>query len=340
MIDATKQHFFKKFIDDTFGYYRVYDALKIRIQGKFSGEVEINNAQEFWEKVYQGDVKYRHKQIVKLKDFFLSEWVPKLPGRITTPEGQRNLMEGLQDIQGYYSIEDKIVSVLGPIGKMKMMTGGYGSLRLNPTANSDYCTMLNLVHVNDWHCDYGIPIVVSKSVYETFLKYRQHEGAPWIEKLTGILYLDTDIPHIQKISNSIGNSLDNETIDILSNVPNQKKAFIYVSSPNDISMKYNNSHPEATAWTLFKTKLQEEPLRLTYARFNPRKEESLLEAVGFLNQYVATFDGDSILTDFDGVQKRLMAKTNLQNPNSLIRAHSGTLKTIDNWIKQEKKFGA
>lgn len=336
MLDATKRHFFQKLVDDTFGYYRVYDTLKLRLISSINETLTINSSKDFWRKIIDNSPEIKNKQIIKLKDFFVTEWVPKLPGQVWTEEGQQNLAEGLKDVEGYYSFYDKVYQVLGPIGKQKMISGGFGSVRIKPTQNTDYCCLLNLVHVDDWHCDYGIPIVVSKSVYEQFIRYREHQGSPWIKELSGILYLDEDIPNINKISNAIGSKLDIETIDILSTQTNLRKAFIYVSSPLDLKIGYNGSCPEAVAWTLFKTTLTTEPLRLTYARFDPKKEESLLEAVGFINQYVASFDGETMLTDFDGVQKRLLAKGSLTNPNTLARKHTGTLKLIDSWITNEK----
>jgi hypothetical protein len=336
MLDTTKRYFFQKLVDDTFGYYRVYDALKIRFNNLTHGRIDINSSEEFWQKIINNHPDIRNKQVVKLKDFFITEWVPKLPGQVWTEEGRQNLSEGLNHIDGYYSILDKVYQVLGPIGKQKMISGGYGSVRIKPAQNSDYCTLLNLVHVNDWHCDFGIPIVVSKSVYEQFIRYREHEGAPWIEELTGILYLDEDVPNINKVSNAIGAKLDAETIDILSTQSNLRKAFIYVSSPLDLKIRYNGSCPEAVAWTLFKTTLSNEPLRLTYSRFDPKKEDSILEAVGFITQYVANFDGETMLTDFDGVQRRLLATSSLTNPQMLTKKHNGTLTLIDRWIEHEK----
>jgi len=336
MLDTTKKHFFQKLVDDTFGYYRVYDNLKLRFTSSVNGHITINSSREFWKKVIENHPDIKNKQIVKLKDFFITEWVPKLPGQVWTNEGQQNLSEGLKHIEGYYSLNDKVYQVLGPIGKKKMISGGFGSVRIKPSQNTDYCCLLNLVHVEDWHCDYGIPIIVSKSVYEQFIRYREHEGSPWIEEITGVLHLDEEVPNINKVSNAVGSKLDNETIEILSTQPNLRKAFIYISSPLDLKIRYNGSCPEAVAWTLFKTTISDEPLRLTYARFDPKKEDSLLEAVGFINLYVASFDGETMLTDFDGIQKRLVATSSLTDPKSLTKKHSGTLKIIDKWIKNEK----
>ncbi len=51
MLDETKRYFFQKLIDDTFGYYRVYDTLKIRFKNFANGRLEINSSEEFWRKI-------------------------------------------------------------------------------------------------------------------------------------------------------------------------------------------------------------------------------------------------------------------------------------------------
>lgn len=76
-------------------------------------------------------------------------------------------------------------------------------------------------------------------------------------------------------------------------------------------------------------------LSLHFSKFRYEKP-SCNQRLGFINQYVASFDGETILTDFDGVQKRLLATTSLTDPHSLARKHTGTLKLIDNWIANEK----
>jgi hypothetical protein len=337
MLEETKRHFFKKLIDDTFGYYRIYDALKIRIKNLNGGHININSPKEFWTKIIENNPEIIDRQIVKLRDLFMSDWLPKLPGQVWTKEGELNLMEGPTDIKGFYSINDKVYKVLGPTGKLKMVMGGYGSVRVKPSSNDDYCTILNLVKVEGWHCDYGIPIVVSKPVYEQFLKYKEHRGSPWIEEVSGILHLDKDVPNINKLSAAIGSKFDTETVEILTTQPHLRKAFIYISSPLDVKFRYNGSSPQAVAWTLYKTTLENEPLRLTYAHFDPSKEESIYEAVGFITTYVANFDGEVMLTDFDGIQKRLIASSSLTNQAQLVRNHTGTLKLINDWIKAEKR---
>lgn len=92
MLDVAKRHFFQKLLDDTFGYYRIYDNLKLRLKGCLNETITINSSREFWTKVIENSPDIVHKQLVRLKDFFISEWVPKLPGQVWTPEGQQNLV--------------------------------------------------------------------------------------------------------------------------------------------------------------------------------------------------------------------------------------------------------
>ena len=176
-----------------------------------------------------------------------------------TQGGQKNLMEGILDVVGEANIVEKVYHVLGPEGKSKMIMGGFGSVRVKPSDDKDYCMLLNAVHVDDWHCDYGIPVVVSKAVYDDYLKYAYKEGAPWIEELKGLLFINREITKFKVVSNAIGAKVTDEIKDLMSDSPNLPKCFIYVSSPMNIKFRYNGSHPNAVAWTMFRTSLEEEP---------------------------------------------------------------------------------
>lgn len=343
MLNETKQHFFKRFIEDTVGYYRIYDFLKIRVRNLVSPAIEFQSSKDFWESIHQGDFKGElvnrpsmiNGQIITLRDFFLTEWVPKLPGRVWTNDGDLNLMAGLQDVVGEVDFNEQLYSVLGPEGKLNVLAGGLGSVRVKPRVNLDYCMLVNAVSVDSWHCDYGIPIVVSRAVYDQFLRFNHGEGAPWIESLKGVLILNNSVMDLSIISPAIGANLNRETVDLLSDMPNLQKCFIYVSSPLDIELKFNGSHPDAVAWTMFKTDISNEPLRLTYSTFNPMNRLSLRESVDFINRYVVEFNGTEILTDFDGQKRRLAAKTNPGNTKNFAWQHSRVMRNIDRWIQVE-----
>lgn len=343
MLNETKQHFFKKLIEDTFGYYHIYDFIKLRVRENIGSSRTFNNSEEFWRAILQSEFRddrnsaepLHNNQVVNLRNFFLTEWTPKLPGRVWTRSGDSNLLQGIHDIVGQTNIYDRIFNVLGPEGKSKMITGGFGSVRIKPRQNSDYCMLLNAVSVEDWHCDYGIPIVVSKPAYNEYLRYAENEGAPELVELKGVLCLNNDINQLQIISPAIGARLDNEIQDLLSDIPNLPKCFIYVSSPLDLTLHYNRSHPDAIAWTMFRTNIVSEPLRLTYASFNPVNNNSAEAAVAFINKYVFEFDGTEILTDFDGQKRRLISKTTLANTKNFSLEHRRVLRIINSWIIRE-----
>ena len=345
MLNEAKQHFFKKLIEDTIGYYRIYDFVKTKFKETLNPAITFSSAEEFWKSIHQGKFAYqiddlpslKNNQLIKLKDFVLTEWTPKLPGRVWTKDGSKNLFQGLQDIIGEVNISDKIYKVLGPLGKEKVITGGFGTVRVKPRSNKDYCMLLNAVSRDNWKCDYGIPIVVSKSVYDKFIEYSHNEGAPEIEELRGTLILNKSFDGLEIIEPAIGANIGNEIKDLLSDFPDLQKCFVYVSSPLDIKLRYNKSHPDAIAWTMFKTNKEEEPLRLTYAQFNPIDDESSRHAVEFINQYVLNFDGIEIMTDFDGQKRRLISKVNLADTKNFNLQFRRTLGTIENWIKREQK---
>lgn len=58
---------------------------------------------------------------------------------------------------------------------------------------------------------------------------------------------------------------------------------------------------------MFETKRRRNPYRYTYFVFNPKNEESFVEATEFLQNYVRDYDGAKIVTDYDGVVPRLEA---------------------------------
>ncbi len=320
--EEIKKHFFSKLLEDVLGYWRIYDYLKLRSKLQTRGAIEIKTENEFWSSIlgqrYVGKrVRHlphlRNGQVIKPKDVFLCEWAPKLPGQIWTTQGSKDLIDGYGRIDGYFRFKDELYSVLDPYGKEKVVSAGFGSLRLNPRTNrEDYCMYMSLVTADNWHCDRGIPLVVSKSVYNEFYKYAR-SGAPWVESMEGILHLEEDLPFTRMIPRAIGAALPQEIEATLQFKPFLPKCFIYVSSPLSLKLRFNDSHPDCVAWTMFETRMHQHPLSYTYTTFDPSSGESTEKAVDFINWYVGRYGGSGsrIITDFDGKQPRLSAAVNL-----------------------------
>jgi len=280
----TKKRFFGELLDDILGYWRIYDGLKLKFLSRIKNAVEIKTENEFWYSIlsdrYAGEIDgdylpLRNGQIIKLKDFFISEWAPKLPGQAWTIQGSKDLIEAYKRIDKRIKFNDKLYSVLDPYGKEKVVSAGYGSIRLNPKIGSeDFYMYMSLVTKRNWHCDLGIPLVVSKSVYNEFYKYAKY-GAPWVEGMEGVLHFQEDLPFKIIIPHAIGARISEELEEVLRYKPFLPKCHVYVSSPLNIKFKLNDSHPNCTAWTMFETHSSREPYRYTYTKCDPNDNESI-----------------------------------------------------------------
>lgn len=332
MINETKSYFFKRFLEDTLGYFRVYEFLKLKFKKLKDDSSSFKCSKEFWDS-FLFDNALDSGQIIKLNDFYLSDFVPLLPGKLWTKESLEEQASGYREVIG--TSLDRRVNILSLEGKKKIIESGYGSVRLMPNPSGVYCSLLSAVSVDNWFADAGIPIVVSKSVYEEFNR-KSKGGAPWIEELEGILYTNQAIPLIHDIPKAIGAKLNEETKDLLTNSTNLPKCFIYVPSQRNIKLRTNNTHPAVTAWTTFRTTQSNDPLRYTYSSFNPNKKGGIEHSIEFINNYVKDFNGIEILTDFDGKIRRLNARVDLTQRGELMNSpvYPEMILTINDWIKK------
>jgi hypothetical protein len=337
IVEEAKKRFLGSLLDDTIGYWRVYDRLKLKVLSNVAEKrADFRSENEFWYSIL-GDrfagpkpkkfVAARPGQVVRFKDCFASDWVPKLPGRAWTVDGVQDLQEGLRHVAYGVEVDNQMHVILGPLGKEKVLAAGYGSVRLNPgVTNSDWYTCLSLTTAGNWQCDLGIPLVVSKPVYEEFARHGA-SGAPWIESIEGILHIGEDLPLKELLPAAIGAKLPDGLDSILRFRPFLPKCFVYVSSPLNVQFRYNDSHPTCTAWTVFERR-HDQRLRYTYTKFDPSEADSTRDAVEFINQYVRRFDGKRILVDFDGREPKLEAAVRLKTDPLRSRKSVSVLKEV------------
>src|ERR1041385_5629952 len=102
-----KQFFDKLFItrllEDISSYFKVYDYLKIKASAAKSGKVKVKNEKDFWKKILGETFREAHDTeqletgtILSFKNFFLTDWAPKMPGGLWTKDGHSKLHE-IQD---------------------------------------------------------------------------------------------------------------------------------------------------------------------------------------------------------------------------------------------------
>ncbi len=337
------KHFFARIFEDIVGYFRIYEHIKLVFRGGFGSDfLDFRSEEEFWYSIlgdkYCGPTPDRFLRIatgtpVRFRDFFLCEWAPKLAGQIWTYEGASNLKEGFKHYEDRrLDINGQKVAVLDPYGKRKVVQAGFGSIRINPSNNTtNFYMYMSLVSHKHWHCDYGIPIVVTERVYNEFLRY-SNQGAPAIRELKGILIFQRDMPFKSFLPRALGSTLTPETEELLRYRPSLPKCFVYVDSPMSISFLHNDSHPECTAWTMYEQDGIDD-FNFTYTNFNPISSNSVRESVEFINAYVTQHNGTRIITDFDGIEPKLESEISIdQNPMSEQKTEvRKILKKIESW---------
>ena len=132
---------------------------------------------------------------------------------------------------------------------------------------------MSLVDKDHWHCDLGIPVVVSRQVYDQFYTHAEY-GAPWLRQVEGVLHLDEDLPFEMLVPRAIGARLSPESEATLRYRGGLPRCYVHIVSPLSVAPKFNDSHPSATAWTQYETTRRRERYRYTYTMFDPSSRES------------------------------------------------------------------
>jgi hypothetical protein len=306
--------FFGQVWDDVLGYLRLYDYAKLKARSALGAKKALASPSAFWASILgdrfagqdaSGYLPLQDGDIVRFDDVFLTEWAPKLPGRIWTVDGVVDFAEGQKRVHRYEQFGEKVYAVLDPYGKSRVVAAGFGTIRVRQgLGDADNYMYMSLTDEKDWSCDRGVPVVVSRSVYEEYKRYAAN-GAPWLKHIEGVLHVNQDLPFREIIPPAIGCALSPEAEATLRYRPHLPKCFMHVTSPLSVAFTHNDSHPRATAWTMFRTRRREEPLRYTYTAFDPSSKESIREAVKFLEWYMGEYGGKECITDFDGQTPRL-----------------------------------
>ena len=246
---------------------------------------------------------------VRLRGFFASSWVPKLPGRLWTAGGQKEILKGEGQSRSLVQVGDTEHLALDPYGKSLVLSGGYGSVQASlDVGTQDNYSIFSAVSHDAWHCDYGIPVIVSERVFNAINAEYAH-GAPEVD-IEGICVIGHNLPLRSLIPTAIGAELSDSLIEALRACPFLPKCYVYVGSPLSVTVRANQSHPPIVAWTSFASR-SGAPHSTTFARVDePLKTEALREAADFLTSYVRRY-GSSIITDFDGREPKLQSDINL-----------------------------
>jgi len=265
-------------------YLEIPNYLLVKYKQFSQGEKIYNSEEKYWRDLL-GPVFYRNPyrnpkiligDIVLLRNFQLSPWVPYNPGLYWTYDGY----EIREHLKEKYQYTENLGLHFDPYRKRAMVVqGGLGTLRTRTKNRLSIYSATTSGNVNA-----AIPILISSNVKGNLLSFSKK--TPLIEvDLRGVV---TPIPftylpyfhrrHIPRICVFVNSIL------------NVKK---YIS---DFSLI-------ASAWTIYhdpKGK-REKRYGYTYANFNPIDESSIVEATNWIENYIGDYTkGRGIpITDYD-----------------------------------------
>jgi len=150
-----------------------------------------NSNEEFWDNVIAEEL--RAPEVVRLVNFRIFEWIPRNPGLFHTPEAAWHREDALRnisrirgtpeafmelseslpdhasgDVTGKLTLGEKAdrIEIFNPIGKMSMIEGGIGCVRLRPIYLGGRMDQEYFVFsaTSNQHADEGIPILVSSDL--------------------------------------------------------------------------------------------------------------------------------------------------------------------------------
>lgn len=129
---------------------------------------------EFWRDVLSG--RLRAGSAVILKDVSLVEWMPRSPGLYFTPQAEEarsaaaHFIERVDsrgsEIRYALSADDDKVTVYNPYGKMRMLQGGVGTVRLKPRVIQSLGDAWFMSATSSGAVHRGVPLAVPDHLYQ------------------------------------------------------------------------------------------------------------------------------------------------------------------------------
>ena len=201
---------------------------------------------DFWVDVLVGNIK--PADVVKFKGAFVSEWIPRIPGQVWRRRIENCTTE--RDVEGALETLSKHGGAQG--SETDLGASDWGAVRLATTSDDARFGVLGLTTADYWYCDLGVPVVVSKAVYDQFIRKAINNSAPEVE-LEGTVCFDSNPLFSIDGLRSIGSDVPERILSILGEAVEVPKISIYVGSPIDTVFRHNSSHPDAYVWAFVRT---------------------------------------------------------------------------------------
>jgi nucleoside phosphorylase len=262
---------------------------------------------EFYADVYKGRIK--HGDRVILKDFYVSEWIPRIPGGLAL-----SVLRSMMDYRTYVRLPSDGILTRTVI-RESIDVPPVGSVSLPIPRDRERRIALGAVTDEEYCTDLGIVLSVDPSVYSCFKKIQQGDQAV---KATIEAFVDMgagpEFPAICPPSADVG-----PLVRGLMNSWADPPCILRVESSLQVSLAAHETHPKVTAWMLRRlehsqTAADERPTRHTEFDFvaNSMTDGSLPEVMRHLETYSKCEFPSEILGSQTGIPSIAGLKRHLQ----------------------------
>jgi len=261
----------------------------LAVQGR--RKVEYWSEEQFWQDVIRSERVYATCQ-VKLKEFSLTQWIPRAPGQYYTSAARksRNNAEHFIKSRSRHQSRNTDYVVFDPYGKSEMVKGGVGCLRLaQKQVGSE--TLHFLCATSSGVTHKGLIVALRQELYEELIADIERFGGVCCDVFGQIRYWSGK--------------------DLLPTYTPKHIPRMYLYADKIIPLRRTDSNIfDVTAAVLFEGKVDGvEGTFFVYSHFNPAKRHSLdhtiEQCVDWMEKsYVKGLYGGRILTDFDEVAPR------------------------------------
>ncbi len=220
-------------------------------------------------------------QRIRLKNFSLIEWLPSSPGLFFTGKAEVSRRKA----EAHFNALHREYL---PLGKLEMILGGIGSVRLGSEQNMQL-SKYYLCGTSSGASHEGVPLIVERSLYANIISEIKEKGyckgdiigtIEILQTEKSIIIFDREVPKYCIVVEDFIRSnerTENLTVTI---------ATAFQTDNNSWRIMHDDSYSEY-AWT--------------FCSFEPQRgDANLVNAVNWINEYAFRYSGSSeILCDFD-----------------------------------------
>jgi hypothetical protein len=257
----------------------VYNFLPFKTKAIKKADRTFTSNNGIWEAIIYESI--RAEMNIILDSFFIFEWFPRSPGLYFTKTARMAREEAQHRI---VRIEKDYI-VYDPHGKLSMIQGGLGNVRLKPIEIDSNKFYLMSASTNG-ECHQGFPIALNNEHYKKCIEQIVDRGVAIFDLIGTLKFLPSELTNFY---------------DGYAEVPQ-----IYL----DVKELRQSTHPKARSMenlevsvaTSFKSSYEgdSEKLYATYVTFDPSNKNSFKERIDWLkNVYIKDEYKGEILTDFD-----------------------------------------